>query len=282
VRLQPRDKSLDPGSAGACAVVAAREAGALLRRNLRSVKRVNEATRHDLKLELDVRCQRLIERRLRSGFPGVALLGEEGTTGSEEAAWRWVVDPIDGTVNYAHGIPHACVSIALQARQVDADGPAVKRDVYRTIVGVVYDPFLDELWEAVAGGAARLNGRRIRVSQRRRLGEAIMTLGFAKHASSLRRMLPVFGRLVHRVRKLRIMGSAALGLTYVATGRFDGYVESGLRLWDIAAGALLVECAGGRCDCVRLRGRHRFSLAASNGWLHGALAPLARESRSTS
>ena len=282
MRLQPRDKTLDPSSAGACAVVAAREAGALLRRNLRSVKRVNEETRHDLKLELDVRCQRLIERRLRSGFSGVALLGEEGSTGSEEAAWRWVVDPIDGTVNFAHGIPHACVSIALQARQADADGPADKRGVYRTVVGVVYDPFLDELWEAVAGGAARLNGRRIRVSQRRRLGEAIMTLGFAKHVSSLRRMLPVFGRLVHRVRKLRIMGSAALGLTYVATGRFDGYVESGLRLWDIAAGALLVECAGGRCDCVRLRGRHRYSLAASNGWLHRALAPLARESRATS
>ena len=254
----------------------------MLRRNLRSVKRVNEETRHDLKLELDVRCQRLIERRLRSGFSGVALLGEEGSTGSEEAAWRWVVDPIDGTVNFAHGIPHACVSIALQARQADADGPADKRGVYRTVVGVVYDPFLDELWEAVAGGAARLNGRRIRVSQRRRLGEAIMTLGFAKHVSSLRQMLPVFGRLVHRVRKLRIMGSAALGLTYVATGRFDGYVESGLRLWDIAAGALLVECAGGRCDCVRLRGRHRYSLAASNGWLHRALAPLARESRATS
>jgi myo-inositol-1(or 4)-monophosphatase len=275
VRLEARDKPLDPRSAAACAVVAAREAGVLLRRNLRLVKRVNEATRHDLKLELDVRCQRLIERRLRSGFPGVALLGEEGTTGSEESAWRWVVDPIDGTVNFAHGIPHACVSIALQERQVDADGPAVKRGIYRTVAGVVYDPFLDELWEAVAGAAALLNGRRIRVSQRRRLGEAIVTIGFAKHPSSLQRMLPVFGRLVHRVRKLRIMGSAALGLTYVATGRFDGYVETGLRLWDIAAGALIVECAGGRCDCLPVRGRHRYALAASNGWLHRALGLLA-------
>jgi len=268
---------MDPGAAGACAAEAAREAGVLLRRNLRAAKRINAVTRHDIKLELDVRCQRLIERRLRSGFPGVAVLGEEGITGSEEAGWRWVVDPIDGTVNYAHGIPHACVSIALQERRSPVDGVDKSVAGYRTVAGVVYDPFLDELWEAVTGGAARLNGRRIRVSGRRRLGEAIMTLGFAKHPSSLQRMLPVFGRLVHRVRKLRIMGSAALALTYVASGRFDGYVESGLRLWDIAAGALIVECAGGRCDCLPLRGRHRYSLVASNALLHRALGPLARE-----
>jgi myo-inositol-1(or 4)-monophosphatase len=256
-------------------VLAAREAGALMRRNLKAEKRVNAATRHDIKLELDVRCQRVIERRLKAGFPGVAILGEEGTTGSESAAWRWVVDPIDGTVNFAHGIPHACVSIALQERQAAADRqPAGTRGLYRTVAGVVYDPFLDELWEAVAGEPARMNGRRIRVSNRRRMGEAIMTLGFAKNPSSLEQMLPVFGRLVHRVRKLRIMGSAALGLTYVAMGRFDGYLESGLRLWDIAAGALIVECAGGRCDCLPLRGRHTFALAASNGWLHRALPQL--------
>jgi myo-inositol-1(or 4)-monophosphatase len=273
VRSAAKGQEIDARSGLQCAVAAARAAGALMRRNLRAVKRVNAATRHDLKLELDVRCQALIARTLGGAFPGVALLGEEGTVGSEGAAWRWVVDPIDGTVNFAYGIPHACVSIALQERRSAGEG-GKGAAVYRTVAGVVYDPFLEELWEAVAGAPARLNGRRIRVSARRRLGESIMTLGFAKQAATLGQMLPVFTRLVHRVRKLRIMGSAALALTYVASGRFDGYVEAGLRLWDIAAGALVVECAGGRCDCRPLDGRHRYALVASNGLLHGSLAPL--------
>jgi myo-inositol-1(or 4)-monophosphatase len=144
------------------------------------------------------------------------------------------------------------------------------------VVGVVYDPFLDELWTATVGKPARLNGRSIAVSSRSRLRDAIITVGFAKHQDSLERMLPVFSRLLHRVLKLRIMGSAALGLSYIATGRFDGYVESGLRLWDIAAGALVIVCAGGRCECKPVPGDHRYALLASNGGLHKALARLAR------
>jgi len=249
-----------------------------MRRHLRSSKKVNATTRHDIKLELDVRCQGVIERRLRSAFPGVAVLGEEGTSGSEDAPWRWVVDPIDGTVNFACGIPHASVSIALQQRIKPGErqsGPARFGD-YRSVVGVVYDPFLDELWTATVGQRARLNGRPIAVSSRRRLRDAIITVGFAKHQDSLERMLPVFSRLLHRVLKLRIMGSAAVGLTYIATGRFDGYVESGLRLWDIAAGALIVVCAGGRCDCTPVPGDQRYALLASNGSLHRALGSLAK------
>lgn len=269
-------KKIDLNQACRVAVEAARRAGGVMRRNLRSVKRVNATTRHDIKLELDVRCQSIIERHLRTLAPTVELLGEEGISARTDADWRWVVDPIDGTVNYAFGIPHACVSIALQQRVHPAPKqPAAAFEGYRSVVGVVYDPFLDELWTAIAGKPARLNGRRIRVSDRRRLGESIITIGFAKYRDSLQHMLPVFSRLVHRVLKLRIMGSAALGLTYVASGRFDGYVESGLRLWDIAAGALIVECSGGRCDCLSLGGDHRYALLASNGPLHRSLRPIA-------
>lgn len=242
----------------AVAVTAARAAGRLMEANHFSPKRVNEATRHDIKLELDVRCQKLIERTLRRAFPAVPILGEEGILGDPEAPVRWVVDPIDGTVNFSYGIPHACVSIALQARV---------RGTFQSLLGVVYDPFTDELWTAVRGGPARLNGRRIRVSRHARLRESIVALGFAKQESTLNRMLPTFNHLIHRVRKIRIMGSAALSLVYVASGRLDAYVEYGLRLWDIAAGGLIVECAGGRFRSKELPGDYTHEMVADNGKL---------------
>jgi myo-inositol-1(or 4)-monophosphatase len=257
--------------------------GALLRRNLNATKKVNETTRHDIKLELDVRCQRLIERVLRQAGAGPAVLGEEGIHGNPNSPWRWVVDPIDGTVNYSYGIPHACISIAFQGRN-EVVQPLLERrhgevrswcPEYQTVVGVVYDPFVDELWTAVAGGEARLNGKPVAASSRRSLAEAIITVGFAKHRASLTHMLPIFTRLLHRVRKLRIMGSAALGLTYVATGRFDGYVESGVRLWDIAAGGLILESAGGTFWAQSLGPDHSYQIAATNRPLHKKLRPLA-------
>jgi myo-inositol-1(or 4)-monophosphatase len=238
------------------AVAAAHAAGDLMRRHLRRTKKVNEACHHDIKLDLDVRCQRVITRRLAADFREIPVLGEEGIDERVRAAVaRWVVDPIDGTVNFAHGIPHAAVSIALQLREGDD---------YRTVVGVVYDPFMDELWTAIAGRAALLNGRRLRVSRRRRLDESIVSLGFAKSTDSLDHMLPVFNELVHRVRKIRLMGSAALALTYVADGRFDGYVEAGIRLWDIAAGGLIVECAGGVFEPGPTDEEFRYSLNCNN------------------
>ena len=232
------------------AAAAGREAGALMRRNLRAPKRANEVTQHDIKLELDVRCQKLIQRRLGALFPQVTLLGEEGVAGDPEADWRWVVDPIDGTVNFAYGIPHACVSIALQ-RKADKPTATTYEDGYQTVVGVVYDPFCDELWTGVLGQTARLNGRAIHVSRRRKLAETVISIGFSKSPANLEAMLPYFGRLVHQVRKIRMTGSAALALTYVATGRFDAYVERGVRLWDIAAGGFILECAGGNSGARR-------------------------------
>ncbi|MFO1477039.1 MAG: inositol monophosphatase family protein [Verrucomicrobiota bacterium] len=217
-----------------------------------------------------------IARRLKAAHPEVALLGEEGVAGDPNAQYRWVVDPIDGTVNSAYGIPHACVSIAQE--RVEGRGSKIERPSqpstldagHSTLLGVVYDPFTDELWTARRGGKARLNGRVIHVSRRRDLAECVVSIGFAKDRASLKRALPYFIWLAHRVRKIRMLGSAAMGLTYVATGRLDAYIERGVNLWDIAAGGLILECAGGKF--WRDPGSHgKYRMVASNGLLHRKL-----------
>jgi myo-inositol-1(or 4)-monophosphatase len=261
---------MDLNRAKSAAVQAAQAAGALMRRHLHGPKQAQSTTQHDIKLELDVRSQALIEKRLRSAFPDVALLGEEGVIGNLGALYRWVVDPIDGTVNFAYGIPHACVSIALQGR-APRGGIADYAGGYNTLVGVVYEPFCDELWTAVRGQAARWNGKIIRVSRRRRLREAVVSIGFTKSRESLEATLPYFSKLAHRVRKIRMMGAAALGLTYVACGRFDAYIEREVRIWDIAAGGLIVQCAGGEFWHQAIPGEHRYRAAASNALLRRTL-----------
>jgi myo-inositol-1(or 4)-monophosphatase len=263
-------KTVNLKRAQTAAVKAARAVGALMSRELNASKRANEVTAHDIKLELDVRSQKLIERTLRAAFPHIAVLGEEGITGNPKADCRWVVDPIDGTVNFAYGIPHACVSIALQQR-ASQPGPAVYEDGYETVLGVVYDPFCKELWTALRGDAARLNGKPIHVSQRRALGEAIVSIGFAKTRSNLEAALPYFLDLMHRVRKLRVMGSAALALTYVASGRFDAYIERGIRLWDIAAGGFIIERAGGEFWRQAIPGDYAYRMISSNKLLRSKL-----------
>jgi myo-inositol-1(or 4)-monophosphatase len=266
----------------AAAVAAARAAGRVMRANLRLTKKVNLATQHDIKLELDVRCQKLIERTLRLSFPDLPILGEEGVLGDPEAPARWVVDPIDGTVNFTYGIPHACVSIALQVRRPaksDArrktGSSVVATGDFETVVGVVYDPFTDELWTAIRGQVSKLNGKPIRASDRRQLREAIVALGFAKEQHTLEKMLPTLHTLIHRVRKIRIMGAAALSLVWVAAGRMDGYIEYGLRLWDIAAGGLIIECAGGAFWSAPVEGEYAYQIVASNRRLARPLRKLA-------
>jgi myo-inositol-1(or 4)-monophosphatase len=259
-------KSTELRRALEAAVQAARKAGQLMRENLHSAKRINEEHHHDIKLELDVRCQNLIQKHLQRQFPGIPLLGEEGDSGDPNAPARWVVDPIDGTVNFTYGIPHACVSIALQAREEEASQKQTSGGTHQTLVGTVYDPFCDELWTAIRGQSARLNGRLIHVSNRR-LRESIVSVGFSKKRETIEKMLPVMESLLHRVRKIRITGSAALALVYVATGRFDAYVEAGVRLWDIAAGGLIVECAGGEFWRRPIPGDHSFEILANNGLL---------------
>jgi myo-inositol-1(or 4)-monophosphatase len=256
----------------AAAVCAARRAGGLMRRNLGVAKKINTRSRHDIKLELDVRCQKIIATILLGAFPESGLLGEEGMAGVAGANLRWVVDPIDGTVNFTYGVPHACVSIALQERGESAGD-------YSTVLGVVYDPFCEELWTAARGAPARLNGRIIQVSRRKELAVAMVAIGFAKDADSLRENLPVFNLLVRRALKMRMTGSAALALAYVACGRFDAYLESGIWIWDIAAGGFIVERAGGDFWHRPIAGRHRYRMLANNGLLRQKVQRVAREAR---
>ena len=235
------------------AVQAAKNAGVLLRENFGQPLVVNSAEKHDIKLEIDVQTQELITNLLLAKFPQHALYGEEGIVGDQTAEHQWVVDPLDGTVNYFYGIPHFCTSIALRHRG-------------EIIVGVIYDPIRDEIWIGEKGAKPTLNGREFAVSKRAELSEAILSVGLSKTGATISAGMPLLQDMVHRARKCRLMGSAALDMAYVACGRFDAYIEQGISLWDIAAGWILIETAGGK---VAMRPRtdmkDKYSVIASNG-----------------
>ena len=203
-------KKIPLESALAVAVTAARAAGKVMHANWHKPKRVNSAEAHDIKLELDVRCQALIEKILAATFPGIPVLGEEGNTGDTSAEYRWVIDPIDGTVNYFFGMPHAAVSIALQVQ--NPKSKVQSSPSHESVVGVIYDPFTDEIWTTIKGEPTRLNGKIVRVSNRSNLADCVIALGFSKSQENLAKSLPHLNRLARRVKKIRVMGSAALEL----------------------------------------------------------------------
>jgi len=232
---------------------AARAAGKLLRENFHQRQRVNAVAAHDIKLEIDVQAQELISKLLLEEFPAHALYGEEGIVGDQSSDHQWIVDPLDGTVNYFYGIPHFCVSIALRLHN-------------EIIVGVIYDPIRNEMWGAQKGEVSKLNGHAIQVSDRAELAEAVISIGLAKTGETINKNFPLLQQMIHRVRKCRVLGSAALDMAYVACGRFDAYIETGISLWDIAAGWLLVENAGGTIDLrPRENMKDKYSIVASNG-----------------
>lgn len=217
------------------AIHAALEAGKLLKANFGQDAAVDEATHHDIKLALDKESQTLIEGILLGARPGDALYGEEGIGGNQESDRHWIVDPIDGTVNFYYGIPHFCISIALRVGD-------------EVVVGVIHDPIVGETWAVEKGGVPTLDGRPIKTSSRATLEESMLYVGCGKDEEALRTGLERFRKASLRARKMRMMGSAALGMAYIASGRLDGYIESRISLWDIAAGKLLVEAAGGKVD----------------------------------
>src|SRR6202171_3495762 len=232
---------------------AARSAGQLLCDNFRRVQGVNAAEAHDIKLQIDAETQQLITDLLLKQFPGHALYGEEGIVGDQSSEHQWVVDPLDGTVNYFYGIPHFCVSIALRFQG-------------EIIVGVIYDPVRDEMWSGQKGESPRLNGHHFRVSARADLAEAVVSVGLSKTGVTIEAGLPLLQQMIHRARKCRLLGSAALDMAYVACGRLDAYIEQGISLWDIAAGWILVETAGGAVDLrPRQDMKNKYSIVASNG-----------------
>ena len=239
------------------AIEAAGEAGKLLRKNFGTTLNVNLATHHDIKLEIDEQAQAVITKVILADFPDHCILGEEAITGNLEADVRWVVDPLDGTVNYFYGIPHYGVSIAAQERR---DG-----DRWETVAGVVLAPEIDELFATAKGQPATLNGKTIHVSNRTDIGEAIVAVAFFKSMKTIDQGLQTFGQIIHKVRKIRLMGAASLDVVYVASGRFDAYVEYGIKLWDIAAGQFILENAGGRVESKPLPDLHSFDVQMWNG-----------------
>ena len=217
--------------------------------------RINPVTDYDLKSE------RYIVSRIRRRYPGHTILAEEGSSAAQQSPFRWVIDPLDGTVNYAHGFPVYCVSIALEYEGT-------------TVAGVVYDPERDELFRAGARLGAFLNGRRIRVSNERKLERALLATGFAYNIGSARRNnLGYFARMAKKAQAIRRVGSAAIDLCWLACGRMDGFWEIYLHPWDTAAAKLIVEQVGGRVS--RISGREfsifAVDILASNGYLHKAL-----------
>jgi myo-inositol-1(or 4)-monophosphatase len=239
----------------ALATHAALTAGQLLRRHFGHDAVVDEATHHDIKLALDKESQELITSILLEARPGDALYGEEGLAGNQQSNRQWIVDPIDGTVNFFYGIPHFCVSIALRV-----DGEIV--------VGVIHDPMVGETWTVEKGGPAMLNGRPIAASKRDTFEQSILFVGCGKDETALRTGIERFHKASLRARKMRMMGSAALGMAYIACGRLDAYIESRISLWDIAAGLLLVETAGGKVDLTPVPDYpDSWSIVASNGSL---------------
>lgn len=242
----------------ACAVDAARAAGDHALRNTHRRHEVAERFAHDVKLHLDAECQRIAEDVVRSAFPSHQVLGEEGGAATGGPEPLWVIDPIDGTVNYLHGLPLWCSSVAV--RQGD-----------RVVAGAVYVPAMKESYTATAGGAALRNGEPIRVSATPRLSEALVLTGLSKNISANLTTVDIFEAVSLKAQKTRIMGAAAVDICHVACGRADGYYEAGIYIWDVAAAGLIAERAGARVEVLANLTDVRLRYLCTNGPIHDEL-----------
>jgi myo-inositol-1(or 4)-monophosphatase len=240
---------------------AVREAGVYLRANLGRWVEASYKGAVDLVTQFDVGAQEILVGRLASAFPGHGFLAEEGLSRAGASDLRWVIDPLDGTTNFAHGLPVFSVSAALERAG-------------RTVLGFVYDPMREEMFQAQARGGAFLNGAAIRVSGVSRLDRSLLATGFPYDVrTSPENNLDHWSRFIVRAQAIRRCGSAALDLSYVACGRFDGFWELKLKPWDMAAGALIVQEAEGR---VTDFGGRPFALdapgiVATNGRVHQSI-----------
>jgi len=217
------------------------EAGALIRDFYHRGVATEYKTDVDLVTEADRTSEKLIVERLNETFPGFGIYGEEGTRHHIEREYRWYVDPLDGTTNFAHGFPVFCVSLGLEYRPA---GLAANEDG-SLVAGVVYDPMRDELFVAEKGKGAYLNGKKIFVSSTDDLAECLLATGFPSRSRHQNPNIYFYQEITLRSHGVRRAGSAALDLAYTACGRFDGYWEFNLNPWDTSAGALLVLEAGG-------------------------------------
>lgn len=250
------------------AVEAARNAGAIVEEYARKGFRVEHKDAVNLVTDADTRAEQVIVEAIRRVFPDHQILAEERGQAGSTSPYKWVIDPLDGTTNFAHGFPAYCVSIGVEYQG-------------RCILGVVFDPTRQELFAAEAGGGAFLNGTPLRVSRASRLDAALLVTGFAYDIrESEQNNLDHFARFALRAQGIRRTGTAALDLCYVAAGRFDGFWELKLHPWDTAAGSVILLEAGGRLSDLSggsfsIYGKE---LVASNGLVHEEMLEVLRQS----
>lgn len=248
------------------AIEVAREAGTILCEEFAHTPEISYKGDVDIVTQADKRSEQRIVRRLTELFPEHSIAAEEGTGREQESEFRWHVDPLDGTTNFAHGYPCFCVSIALAQH----DTP---------LAAVVFNPFYGELFAAAQGQGATLNGKPIHVSKAETLATSLLCTGFPVQNRQLSTNLQFYGEFTMRSHGVRRDGSAALDLAYVAAGRFDGFWEFGLKKWDTAAGVLLIEEAGGKVSdfngaSYQLGGP---VILATNGLIHDEMRKAAME-----
>ncbi len=264
-----------------CAVETAKKTGAHALQNLNRRGEVIQTSPHDVKLKLDVECQEIAEEYIRSQFPEHNILGEEdaslvsnheppvrhssksdGGSTINHSPYRWIIDPIDGTVNFSHGYIIWCTSIAVQYNG-------------KTVAAAVFAPALDELYTASTDQVAMMNGQPISVSKIDSLANAMIFTGMDRTNVPGHEPYATFRAIADNVQKARISGSAALDLCRVACGQGEGFVESDIYIWDIAAAGYIIERAGGKAEVVKeLEKPHQLQYIATNGLIHDELKQL--------
>lgn len=245
------------------AIETARAAGGILLEKFGRKIKISKKGDIDLVTEADLASEALIIERVKSHYPKHAILAEESgeaVVKGGDTTWKWIIDPLDGTTNYAHNYPCFCVTLALEH-----DGEIV--------IGVTYDPTRDEIFAAEAGGGATMNGKAIRVSSIDKLSDSLLVTGFPYDIKERKGPARHLHELLMLSRGVRRDGSAAIDLAYVACGRFEGFWEEGLNPWDVAAGTLLVKEAGGQVSYFDGSDLdiYRPPLAASNGLIHSQM-----------
>ena len=248
------------------AIETARQAGSILLEKFGRKINISKKGEIDLVTEADLASEKLIIERIKSHYPKHSILAEESGESiiqGGDSSFKWVIDPLDGTTNFAHGYPCFCVNIALER-----DG--------EIIVGVTFDPTRDELFAAEKGGGATLNNKPIRVSETAKLSEALIVTGFPYDFKLKENFSKHLNDFLLKSRGVRRDGSAAIDMAYVACGRFDGFWEEGLHAWDVAAGVLLIQEAGGR---VSTYADEKFSIyqppiCADNKLIHGEMLAI--------
>lgn len=245
---------------------AAYEAGALLRERVKTERVITHKGTVDLVTDADEESERLISRTLLAAFPDFRLAGEEGATGAAESDYGWLIDPIDGTTNFAHGYPHFAVSICLEFRGTP-------------VVGIIYDPMRDEMFAGAEGQGATLNGGPIRVSRTETLIGALGATGFSYDIAARQEGAALWATFNDRLQGLRRDGAAALNMAWVAAGRLDAYWERPVNGWDVGAGVAIAREAG--ATVTSLEGHpyqlHETEVTCTNGLLHEQVVLLVRE-----